>query len=156
MLAALLSAGAVLGAEAAVRTRINRAPDGTYPRMLTKHIQLRRAHNRGLVGSRMEAHPAVVYGAQTAATAIALGAAVLVHLPVTQAPFFARLGSGLLVGGALANTGERYARHHVTDYLYLKDSRIPLLRKRIWNLADAAIFNGAVMTAAGILLGGVL
>lgn len=156
MLAALLSAGAVLGAEAAARTRINRAPQDIFPHMLTRHVQVRRAHNRGLAGSRLETHPALVYTAQTAATVVALGAAVLVHVPSLQVPAFGRIGAGLLVGGAIANTAERYACRRVTDYLYLKNSRIPLLRRRIWNIADAAIFNGTVLTAAGILCGGAL
>ena len=67
-----------------------------------------------------------------------------------------RIGAGLLAGGAIANTAERYFHGKVTDYVYLKDSRIPLLRRRIWNIADAAVFNGAVLAAAGILLGGEL
>ena len=154
MLATVLSAGAVLTTEAVVRTRINRAPRGTYPSMLTKHIQLRRAHNHGIVGSRPEDRPALATAAQTAATVVAIGAAALAYIPGVSMPLFGRVGAGLLIGGALSNTGERYAKKRVTDYIYLPDSKIPLLRKRIWNIADAAIFNGAVLAAAGIVLGG--
>lgn len=156
MLAAFFSAGAVLAAETVVRTRINRAPDGTYPHMLTRHIQIRRAHNRGIVGSRLEDRPKLATAVQTASALVAVGTAVLVHLPEAHTPLYGRIGAGLLVGGAIANTAERWLTHQVTDYIYLKDSRVPLLRKRIWNLADAAIFNGAVLTAAGIALGGEL
>lgn len=156
MLAAVLSAGAVLAAETVVRTRINRAPDGVYPRMLTRHIQIRRAHNTGIVGSRLEDQPALATTVQTASALIAFGAAALVHTPELQTPLFGRIGAGLLAGGAIANTAERFFHGKVTDYVYLKDSRIPLLRRRIWNIADAAVFNGAVLAAAGILLGGEL
>ncbi len=154
MLAAVLSAGAVLAAETVVRTRVNRAPDGTYPRMLTRRVQLRRAHNTGLVGSRLESRPALATAVQTASALVALGAAVLIHLPEAHTPLFGRIGAGLLSGGAIANTAERWAHGMVTDYLYLKDSRIPLLRRRIWNIADAAIANGAVLAAAGLMIGG--
>lgn len=154
MLATVLSAGAVLATEAVVRTRINRAPRGTYPRMLTKHIQIRRAHNHGIVGSRLEDRPVLATAAQTAATLVALGAAALVHMPGVSVPVYGRIGAGLLAGGAIANTAERYAKMQVTDYIYLKDSRIPLLRQRIWNIADGAIFNGAVLAAAGMVFGG--
>lgn len=154
MLAALFTASGVLAAETALRTHINRAPPGVYPHNLTRHVQLRRAHNRGLVGSRLEDRPRLVLALQTVSACVAVGAAVLVHVPEARVPLFGRLGAGLLVGGALANTGERYLRGAVTDYLYLKNSRIPLLRRRIWNLADAAVFNGALLTAAGLALGG--
>lgn len=154
MLATVLSAGTVLAAETAVRRRINRAPQSNYPHMLTRHIQIRRAFNRGLVGSRLEDHPALVKTAQTASALVAVGAAVLVQVPELRIPVWGRIGAGLLLGGAVANTTERWLRGHVTDYLYLKDSPVPLLRKRIWNIADAAIFNGAVLTAAALMIGG--
>ena len=154
MLAAFLSAGAVLAAETAVRTRINRAPQGTYPRKLTRQVEIRRAYNRGIVGSRFENRPALATAIQTAATLVAFGAVALVKLSDMRVPLYGRVGAGLLLGGAFANTAERYAKGHVTDYVYLKGSPVPLLRKRIWNLADAAIFNGAVLTAAGIAFGG--
>ena len=154
MLATVLSAGTVLAAETAVRRRINRAPQSNYPHMLTRHIQIRRAFNRGLVGSRLEDHPALVKTAQTASALVAVGAAVLVQVPELRIPVWGRIGAGLLLGGAVANTAERYLRGHVTDYLYLKDSPVPLLRRRIWNIADAAIFNGAVLTAAALMIGG--
>jgi lipoprotein signal peptidase len=156
MLAAVLSAGAVLAAESVVRTRINRAPDGVYPHMLTRRIQIRRAHNSGIVGSRLEDRPGLAAAVQTASALVALGATALVHMQGLHTPLIGRIGAGLLAGGAIANTAERLAHGKVTDYIYLKESRNPLLRKRIWNIADAAIFNGAVLTSVGILLGGEL
>lgn len=156
MLTAVFTAGAVLASETVVRTRINRALPGVYPRMLTRHIQIRRAHNSGLVGSRLEDRPALATAVQTASALVALGTAALVHMPGMHPPLIGRIGAGLLAGGAIANTAERWAHGKVTDYIYLKDSRIPLLRKRIWNIADAAVFNGAVLTCAGILFGGEL
>ena len=151
MLETVLSAGAVLAAEAAVRAHINAQPPGTYPRMLTKHIELRRAHNRGLVGGRLADRPALATALQTGAAVFAVGLAVLANLPALQVRPVARVGAGLAAGGAWANTLERYIKHEVTDYVYLKDAILPLLRRRIWNLADLAIFNGMVVAAAGFL-----
>lgn len=156
MLAAALSAGAVLTAEAVVRSRVNRMPDTASPRTLFHHIQIRRANNRGLVGSRLSDRPKLVTAIQTVSTVGAVGAAAVLLFSEPRVPLWGSVGAGLLVGGALANTGERWMKKHVTDYLYLHDSRIPLLRRRIWNLADAAIFNGALLTAAGLALGGSL
>ena len=156
MLAALLSAGSVVAAETVVRTRVNRAPDGTFPRMLTQRVRLCRAHNRGLVGSRLESRPALAAAVQSVSAVGALGLCVLAHLPDAGVPLFGRIGAGLIVGGAIANTGERLLKGRVTDYVHLKNSPVPLLRRRIWNIADAAIFNGAVLTAAGLALGGAL
>ena len=145
MLAVLLSAGTVLAAETAVRTRINRAPRNAFPHKLTRRIQIRRAYNRGLVGSRLENHPKLATAVQTAAMLVAFGTAAIVHANAPRLPLCGEIGAGLLAGGAIANTAERYVKGHVTDYIHVADSRVPLLRKRIWNLADAAIFNGAVL-----------
>ena len=156
MLAAVLSAGAVLTAEAVVRTRVNRAPDTAQPRTLYRHVQIRRAHNRGIVGSRLSDHPAIATAIQTVSTVAAVGAAAVLIASEPHPPLWQSIGAGLLVGGAIANTGERWIKQRVTDYIYLHDSHVPLLRRRIWNLADAAIFNGALLTVAGLALGGTL
>ena len=156
MLAAILSAGTILAAETAVRTRINRAPQGTYPRMLTGRVRICRAYNRGLVGSRLSDRPALAAALQSSSALVAIGVCALAQLPGTGIPVWGRVGAGLVVGGALANTGERLIKGHVTDYVHLEKSPVPLLRRRIWNLADAAIFNGSVLTAAGFALGGAL
>ena len=154
MLATALSAGTVLAAEAAVRTRVNRAPHGALPRTVAGRVRICRAHNRGLVGSRLEDRPALATAAQTVSAVVALGVGALANLPASGVPAFGRVGAGLIVGGALANTGERLLKGHVTDYVHLKESPVGLLRRRIWNLADAAIFNGAILTAVGFAIGG--
>ena len=156
MLAAVLSAGAVLTTEAVIRTRVNRAAESACPHRLTRHVQIRCAHNRGLVGSRLADRPGLATAIQTVSTVCAVGAAAVLLFSEPRVPLWESIGAGLLVGGALANTGERWMKKRVTDYLYLHDSPVPLLRRRIWNLADAAIFNGALLTVAGLALGGTL
>lgn len=145
------AAAAVLGTEAHVRRRVNLAPAEAYPRRVAEGLELRRAHNTGLVGSRFQDRPKVVYGYQTAANLAAVCGAVLVNtaLPCSA---MTRLGAGLVLGGALANLIERYQRGCVTDYLHGVKLPFDLLNRRIWNLADMAIFNGAVLMLAGLAL----
>ena len=52
MWSTLVPAAAVLGAEAVIRRRVNALPESFFPCELTAHVQLRRMHNRGLVGWR--------------------------------------------------------------------------------------------------------
>ena len=44
---------------------------------------------------------------------------------------------------------ERWISGYVTDYLHGTKAPIPLLQKRIWNVADMAIFNGCVIALIG-------
>lgn len=48
---------------------------------------------------------------------------------------------GLMLGGALANLVERWARGAVTDYVYLPRAVIPFFRRIIWNVADLSVFG---------------
>ena len=145
------AAAAVIAADAAVRRRVNLAPAEAYPRRLSGSFELRRAHNHGLVGSRFADRPKVVYTYQTAANLAAVCGAVLVNtaLPASN---LTRLGMGLVTGGALSNLIERLRRGSVTDYIHGVDLPVDLLNHRIWNLADMAIFNGAVLSAVGLVL----
>ena len=48
----IVPAAAVLAAEAVIRRRINALPAETFPLRIGPRVQLRRAHNRGLLCSR--------------------------------------------------------------------------------------------------------
>ena len=151
MVLTLSAAAAVIGSEAVVRRRVNAAPAETWPKAVSGGVELRRAHNYGLVGSRFEDKPKLVYTYQTLANLAAISGAVLVN---TAMPCSAltRIGMGLITGGAMANLIERYQRGCVTDYLHGVNQKVELLNRRIWNLADMAIFNGAVLALAGLVL----
>lgn len=151
MVLTLSAAAAVLGSEAVVRRRVNEAPAEVYPKAVSGGVELRRAHNYGLVGSRMEEKPKLVITYQTLANLAALTGAVMVNT-VVPASALTRLGVGLVTGGAMANLMERYQRGCVTDYLHGVNQKVELLNRRIWNLADMAIFNGAVLAAVGLVL----
>lgn len=149
----IVPAAAVLGAETAIRRRINALPQDFFPCDLTARIQLRRMYNRGLVGSRLAGRPGAALAVQTGAAVVIVAVTVAANCPVA-APCtgpVARVGLGLLLGGALANLLERYIKHKVTDYVYLKDCKIPILRRLIWNVADLNIFLGALVAAVGMI-----
>lgn len=152
MILTILSASAVLGAEYALRKKINDAPKEAFPKQLGRQFELRQAHNYGIVGSRFEGRPRLVLAYQTGASAVAVLGAAWASAAVGPYKPLVRLGAGLAAGGALANVIERWAAGHVTDYLHGTDTPIPLLRKRIWNVADMAIFNGCVIAGLGYWL----
>ena len=146
----VLTASAVLAAEYGIRTRVNKAPKQQFPKALGKQYELRQAHNFGIVGSRFEGKPKLVLAYQTGATTVAVIGAVLVSQTVGVSRPLVRLGAGLAAGGALSNMIERWTSGYVTDYIHgTKQSPIPLLQKRIWNVADMAIFNGCVIALIG-------
>ena len=150
MVTMVLTASAVLAAEYGIRTRVNKAPKQQFPKALGKQYELRQAHNFGIVGSRFEGKPKLVLAYQTGATTVAVIGAVLVSQTVGVSRPLVRLGAGLAAGGALSNMIERWTSGFVTDYIHgTKKSPIPLLQKRIWNVADMAIFNGCVIALIG-------
>ena len=150
MMTTILTASAVLAAEYGIRTRVNKAPKQQFPKALGKQYELRQAHNFGIVGSRFEGKPKLVLAYQTGATTVAVVGAVLVSKTIGAAHPLVRIGAGLAAGGALSNMIERWTSGYVTDYIHgTKQSPIPLLQKRIWNVADMAIFNGCVIALIG-------
>ena len=152
MMTMILTASAVMAAEYGIRTRVNKAPKAQFPKALGKQYELRQAHNFGIVGSRFEGKPKLVLAYQTGATTVAVIGAVLVSRTAGVSRPLVRLGAGLAAGGALSNMIERWTSGYVTDYLHGTKAPISLLQKRIWNVADMAIFNGCVIALAGYVL----
>ena len=56
----IVPAAAVLAAEAVIRRRINALPAETFPLRVGPRVQLRRAHNRGLLCSKLAQKPRAV------------------------------------------------------------------------------------------------
>ena len=115
----IVPAAAVLAAEAVIRRKINALPAETFPLRIGQRVQLRRAHNRGLL-------------CRPGGTAL-------------------QIGMGLMLGGALANLIERWARGSVTDYVYLPRAVIPFFRRIIWNAADLSILTGCTTAVIALL-----
>ena len=142
-------AAAVLTAEAVIRRQINALPAETFPLRIGRRVQLRRAHNRGLLCSKLADRPKAATALQTASVAVlAAAAAVCV---CRRSGTALQLGMGLMLGGALANLIERWARGSVTDYMYLPRAVIPFFRRIIWNAADLSVLTGCITAVIALL-----
>ena len=130
----IVPAAAVLASEAVIRRKINALPAETFPLRIGQRVQLRRAHNRGLLCSKFARKPRVA-----AVCACRRGGTAL------------QIGMGLMLGGALANLIERWARGSVTDYVYLPRAVIPFFRRIIWNAADLSILTGCTTAVIALL-----
>lgn len=117
----IVPAAAVLAAEAVIRRRINALPAETFPLRVGPRVQLRRAHNRGLLCSKLAQKPRAATALQTVSAA------------------------------ALANLIERWARGSVTDYVYLPRAVIPFFRRIIWNAADLSVLTGCITAVIALL-----
>lgn len=112
-------------------------------------VQLRRAHNRGLLCSKLAQKPRAAAALQTvSAAALAAMAAVCV---CRRSGTALQIGMGLMLGGALANLIERWARGSVTDYVYLPRAVIPFFRRIIWNAADLSVLTGCITAVIALL-----
>ena len=65
----IVPAAAVLAAEAVIRRKINALPAETFPLRIGQRVQLRRAHNRGLLCSKFARKPRAAAALQTASAA---------------------------------------------------------------------------------------
>ena len=145
----IVPAAAVLAAEAVIRRKINALPAETFPLRIGQRVQLRRAHNRGLLCSKLAQKPRAAAALQTvSAAALAAMAAVCV---CRRSGTALQLGMGLMLGGALANLIERWARGSVTDYVYLPRAVIPFFRRIIWNAADLSVLTGCITAVIALL-----
>lgn len=64
----------------------------------------------------------------------------------------AKLGTSLMLGGAVGNTYDRFKRGYVVDYLSLK-TKNRKLSDITFNLSDLALFAGAILTVWSSLFG---
>ena len=129
----------VLAAEAVIRRKINALPPETFPLRIGPRVHLRRAYNRGLLCSKLADRPKAAAALQTASAAVLAGMTAVCVFHRSSAVL--QVAMGLMLGGALANLVERWARGAV----------IPFFRRIIWNVADLSVFAGCLM-AIGVLL----
>ena len=129
----------VLAAEAVIRRKINALPPETFPLRIGQRVQLRRAYNRGLLCSKLADRPKAAAALQTASAAVLASMTAVCVFRRSSAVL--QVAMGLMLGGALANLVERWARGAV----------IPFFRRIIWNVADLSVFAGCLV-AIGVLL----
>lgn len=56
------------------------------------------------------------------------------------------LGTSLMVAGGIGNMLERYRKHEVTDFLYIKFKKAP-----IFNVADVCVWIGSIINIVGLI-----
>ena len=139
----------VLAAEAVIRRKINALPSETFPLRIGQRVQLRRAHNRGLLCSKLADRPKAATALQTVSAAVLASMTAVCVFRRSSAVL--QVTMGLMLGGALANLIERWARGAVTDYVYLPRAVIPFFRRIIWNVADLSVLTGCITAAVALL-----
>ncbi len=145
----IVPAAAVLAAEAVIRRKINALPSETFPLRIGQRVQLRRAHNRGLLCSKLADRPKAATALQTVSVAVLAGMTAVCVCRRSSAALQAAMG--LMLGGALANLIERWACGAVTDYVYLPQAVIPFFRRIIWNVADLSVFAGCLVAIGALV-----
>lgn len=145
----IVPALSVLAAEAVIRRKINALPPETFPLRIGQRVQLRRAHNRGLLCSKLADRPKAATALQTVSVAVLAGMTAVCVCRRSSAALQAAMG--LMLGGALANLIERWARGAVTDYVYLPRAVIPFFRRIIWNAADLSVLTGCITAVIALL-----
>lgn len=145
----IVPAAAVLAAEAVIRRKINALPAETFPLRIGQRVQLRRAYNRGLLCSKLADRPKAATALQTVSVAVLAGMTAVCVFRRSSAVL--QVAMGLMLGGALANLVERWARGAVTDYVYLPRAVIPFFRRIIWNAADLSILTGCTTAVIALL-----
>lgn len=145
----IVPAAAVLAAEAVIRRKINALPPETFPLRIGPRVHLRRAYNRGLLCSKLADRPKAAAALQTASAAVLTSMTAVCVFRRSSAALQASMG--LMLGGALANLIERWARGSVTDYVYLPRAVIPFFRRIIWNAADLSILTGCTTAVIALL-----
>ena len=90
----------VLAAEAVIRRKINALPAETFPLRIGQRVQLRRAHNRGLLCSKFARKPRAAAALQTASAADRHGPDARRRAGQSHRALGARVGHGLCVPAA--------------------------------------------------------
>ena len=79
-----------------------------------------------------------------------LAAAFLLLPQAAQRLRPARLGILLVLAGGLSNQYDRLRRGSVTDYIQLPHAG-KKLRRLVWNVADAMLLGGVLLTVIGLI-----
>ena len=110
----------------------------------------RKVHNKGLMMNHLDSRPKLVKGMSAAALGILFFWEHLLWKEPGRK--LAKLGTSLMLGGAVGNTYDRFKRGYVVDYLSLK-TKNRKLSDITFNLSDLALFAGAILTVWSSLFG---
>lgn len=140
----LLIAAAVFAADFYLKTWIEIKKKDDLPITVADgRIELRRLHNKGLAGSRLQDNPKKA----TLISALAFIACLLLSLPrlFRKGSCGEKTALALILGGAAGNLFDRIGRGYVVDFLSFPKAKLKLIRKYVYNLADICIFLGSLI-----------
>ncbi len=115
-------------------------------RFLDRRIRLKRFHNYGAAGGRLQGHmPELIKVSGT----LTLGsAAAFAWLIFQKGRTVEKAGLSLLMGGALSNLYDRCTRGYVVDYVSFR-TPFERLSRLVFNLADFFIIAGTFLIFLG-------
>ena len=150
MAAILCAALAVLLLEALCKTLVERAGDRQLPRrFFGDRLRIEKLYNKGMMYGLGQKWPRLVLLFPLAA--LLGGAAWATVLLRREKGLWLKLGAGLLLGGSLSNLLDRVKNGRVLDYIRLPKLPGKRLGSTVFNLADVAIFLGALAMLAAEL-----
>jgi signal peptidase II len=140
----LLLAAGIFAADFYLKTKIEITPEADLAKTLANgHIELTRLHNKGLAGSRLKDKPWL---------ATLISGIVFILCLIYSLVRFIRRDNGMekaalamICAGAAGNFFDRLGRGYVVDYLSFSKSKIRLIKKYVYNLADLFIFLGSAI-----------
>lgn len=140
----LLIACIVFAIDFYLKTWIEVKPKKDFPiRLAGGHVELRRLHNKGLAGSRLQDKPKQA----TLISALAFAGCLLLSLPwlFRKGDRLDKTAMAMILGGAAGNLFDRIGRGYVVDYLSFPKAKIKQIRRFVYNLADLFIFLGGAL-----------
>ena len=107
------------------------------------HIELRRLHNKGLSGSRLQDKPRLA----TLISALAFAGCIILGLPALfcKGAKTDKAAIAMIIGGAAGNLFDRIGRGYVVDFIAFPKAKIKQIRRFVYNLADLLIFLGSAL-----------
>ena len=110
-------------------------------------VMFRNLRNYGMAFGVGAKHPSVVRWGSLVLILLAGGICLQIYGREGCVP--AKIGMALFMAGAVSNTWDRFRDGYVTDYLSVRAGP-KCLRRMVFNLGDAAILLGAVLTAINL------
>lgn len=137
-------------ADRELKNRVNATRTmGSKELVLGGKVSLRNVHNRQMPLERFCKTPGAKKLVRKGIILLPILHYLITYLDKKNGPV-SRLGSSLLLGGALGNWSEHLEAGYATDYITL-EAAPGKLRRIVFNLADAAIILGTLLSFLAVL-----
>ena len=150
MIVILLTAAVVLTLEFTCKYFVEAAEQGRLPRrLLGDRLRIEKLYNTGMMYGLGQKYPRLVLLIPVMVLLAAGGWAA--SLLRQQKSLWLQIGTGLVLGGGLANLLDRAKNGRVLDYIRLPKLPGKRLKNTVFNLADVAVFLGTLALLAATL-----